>query len=118
QRVFEPVARRVPDRDVVQPGDAVRLRPTAGGLPRVEAEVVVVAARGDEEDVPRRAPARHVTALGDDVEAEDVDVEPAHAVDVRRPQMDVADRHARVDRTWAAGARLHVALAHGSKTTS
>ena len=49
-------------------------------------------------------------ASGDDVEAEQVDVEAAHAVDVGRAQVDVADGDARVDRAWAAGDRGNVAL--------
>ena len=73
-------------------------------------EVVVIAAGGDEEDVARGAPAGHVARLGDDVEAEQVDVEAAHAVDVGRAQVDVADGDARVDRAWAAGDRGNVAL--------
>ena len=85
---------------MVQPGDAVGLRLAAGRLPGVEAEVVVVAARGHEQDVARRAPARYVSRLGDDVEAEDVDVEPAHAVDVGCPQVHVPDPHARIDRMF------------------
>ena len=95
---------------VVQAGDAVGLGSAARRLPRVEAEVMVIAAGGDEEDVARRAPAGHVARLGDDVEAEDVDVEAAHAVDVGRAQVDVADGDARVDRAWAAGDRGNVAL--------
>ena len=39
-------------------------------LPGVEAEVVVIAAGGDEEDVAGRPPARYVARLEDDVEAE------------------------------------------------
>ena len=70
-RVGEAGARRVVQRDVVQPGDAVGLRPAAGRLPGVEAEVVVVAAGADEQQVAGRAPAGHVAGLGDDVEAED-----------------------------------------------
>src|SRR5581483_2383994 len=97
---------------------SVRLRAAARGLPGVEAEVMVVAAGRDEQDVAGRPPARHVSPFGDDVEAEDVDVEPAHAIDVRRAQMDVPDRDAGVDRPLAARTRLDAALAHGSSTTS
>src|SRR4051794_10875097 len=98
QRVGQPRPRRVADRDVVQARDAVGLRPAARRLPSVEPEVVVIAAGGDEQDVARRAPAGHVARLHHDVEAHQVDVERADAVDVRRPQVDVADRHAGLDR--------------------
>src|SRR5205085_782582 len=124
-------ARREEERDVVQAGDAVGLRGAAGGLPRVEAEVVVVAAGRDEEDVSRRAPAGNVARLEDDVEAEEVDVERAHAIDVGGPQVHVADPHVRVDRPLRAEHRLvralraaHdpasttcTALSHGSRAT-
>ena len=76
---------------MVQPGDAVGLRGAARRLPGIEAKVMVIAARGQEQDVAGRAPAGHVTGLEDDVEAEHADVEVAHAVDVRRAQVDVAD---------------------------
>ncbi|HEX5622512.1 MAG TPA: hypothetical protein VFX51_29070 [Solirubrobacteraceae bacterium] len=48
QRVSERGLRRVVDRDVVQPCDAVGLRRPARGLPGVEAEVVVIAAGGNK----------------------------------------------------------------------
>ena len=43
-------------------------------------------------------------------EAEAVDVEAAHAVDVRGAKVDVADGDARIDRAWAGGDRGNVAL--------
>jgi hypothetical protein len=67
---------------VVQTGHTVGLRRAVLRLPRVEAEVVVVAAGRHEQDVAGRAPAGDVARLGDDVEAEHADVEVAHAVDV------------------------------------
>jgi hypothetical protein len=97
---------------VVQAGDAVGLGRAARGLPGVEPQVVVVAARGEEEDVAGRAPARHVAGLEDHVEAHDVDVEGADAVDVRGAQMDVADADAGIDRVRRALAGGDVALAH------
>ena len=90
-RVGEVGPRRIQDRDVVQPGDAVGLRIAARRLPRVEREVVVIAAGGDEQDVAGRAPAGHVAELGHHVEAEHADVEVAHAIDVGGAQVDVAD---------------------------
>ena len=80
-------ARRVAQRHVVHAGVAVGLRPAARRLPGVEAEVVVVAAGREEQDVAGRAPAGHVARLGDHVEAQDADVEVAHAVDVGRAQV-------------------------------
>ena len=59
-RVGQVGAGRVEERDVVQAGHAVGLRRAARRLPRVEAEVVVVAAGGDEQRVAGRAPARDV----------------------------------------------------------
>ena len=96
--------------DVMQAGHAVGLGSAARRLPRVEAQVMVIATGGDEEDVPRGAPAGHVAGFGDDVEAQEVDIEATHAVDVGRAQMDVADGDARIDRAWAAGDRGNVAL--------
>ena len=69
---------------MMQPGHAVVLGWPAGRLPGVEPEVMVIAAGGDEEDVAGRPPARYVAGLEHDVEAEQVDVEAAHAVDVGR----------------------------------
>src|SRR5262249_49648353 len=50
-------------------------------------------------------------------EAEHVDVEPACAVDVRCPQMDVPDRDAGVDRPGTTCPRLHAALRHCEETS-
>ena len=51
----------------------------------------------------------------DDVEAEHVDVERPHAVDVRGPQMNVSDPDQRVDRPVSGDDRIDRALraAHG-----
>src|SRR5689334_1597265 len=94
----------------METGDAVRLRRPLGRLPRVEAEMVVISAGGDEEDVAGRPPPRHIAGLEDDVEAEDADVEVADAVDVRRPQVDVADPDVRVDRALGVDGRLDGSL--------
>src|SRR3954454_14566818 len=51
QRVGQGGAARGADGDVMQAGHAGGLRASPGGLPGVEAEVVVIAARGEEEDV-------------------------------------------------------------------
>jgi hypothetical protein len=99
----------------MQPGDSVRLWPAAGRFPGVEAEVVVVAAGGNEQDVTCRAPSRHVSRLGNDVEAEHADIEVAHPVDIGGPQMHVADAHARIDRVRGCLDWRDVALGHEPK---
>src|SRR4051812_29394854 len=71
---------------------------------------MVVAAGGDEEYVAGRAPTGHVARLVDHVEAEDADVEVAHAVDVGRAQMHVADPHVGIDRTLGRDGRLDGSL--------
>jgi probable F420-dependent oxidoreductase len=114
-RVSETCARGVVERDVVQSGDPIRLRPAAGRLPGVEPEVVVVAAGRDEQDVSRRPPPGHIARLRDDVEAEHADVEVAHAVDVGGPQMHVADPHAGIDRVRRLLDWRDVALRHQPK---
>jgi hypothetical protein len=58
---------------------------------------MVIAARGDEQQVARRAPAGDAARLGDDLEPEQVDVEAAHAIDVRGAQVDVPDVGTRID---------------------
>src|SRR5438552_3732488 len=81
---------------------------------------MVVAAGRDEQDVARRPPPRHVARLEDDVEAEDADVDLAHPVDVRRPQVDVSDPYVRVDRVLRPPHRLDRPLrpAHGASNTT
>src|SRR5205823_9923805 len=89
---------------------SVGLRRSAGRLPRVEPEVMVVAARGHEQDVPGRPPPRHVARLVHDVEAEDADIELAYPVDVGGAQVHVADPQVRVDRVLRALIRLDWSL--------
>ena len=72
----------------------------------------MIAAGRDEEDVARGAPAGHVARLGDDVEAEDADIEIAHAVDVGGAQMNVPDPHAGIDRVLRGLNRCDVPLRH------
>src|SRR4051794_14172166 len=95
---------------MVQAGDSVGRRAAARRLPGVEAEVMVIAAGGHEEDVAGRPPAGDAARLLDDVEAQDADVEVADAVDVGGAQVDVADARARIDRALRALARLDRAL--------
>ena len=117
----QPGPGRVAQCHVMQAGHAVGLGRPAGRLPGVEAEVVVVAAGGQEEDVAGAAPAGDVAPLRHDVEAEHADIEVAHAVDVGRAQVDVADRHAGVDGVRGGGDGGDVALqgggGHGSPST-
>ena len=80
----QPRLRGEVQRDVVQASDAVGLRVAAPRLPGVEAEVVVVAARREEQHVADRAPAGDVAGLEDDVEAHDPHIEFANAADVGR----------------------------------
>ena len=105
--------RRVRERHVVQSRDAVRLWTATGRLPRVEAEVVVIAAGRDEQKVACRSPAGHIPGLRYDVKAEHVDVEPADTVDVGGAQMDVTDPHTRIDRIRTARDRCDVPLLIG-----
>ena len=95
---------------MVQSGDAVGLFGAVCRLPGVEAEVVVITAGGDEQHVAGRAPARDIARLVDDVEAEDVDIERPHAVDVRGPQMDVSDPDQWIDRPVGGDDRIDRAL--------
>jgi hypothetical protein len=96
--VSEPDSGGVGDGDVMQAGVAVGHRLAVLRLPRVEREMVVVAARGQEQDVTGGAPTGNVTALGDDIEAEHIDVELTDAIDVGRSQVCVTEAYARVDR--------------------
>jgi hypothetical protein len=61
-------------------------------------EMVVVAAGGQEQDVAGGAPSGHVSGLEHHVEAEDVDVERAHPVDVGGAEMDMPDPQLRIVR--------------------
>lgn len=114
-RVSKPGTGGVVERNVVQPRDSVRLRTSIGRFPGVEPEVMVVATRGHEQYVSRRAPPRHVPRLGDNVEAEHADIEVTHPVDVGDPQVHVADADARIDRIRRRLDWRDVALDHGLK---
>src|SRR5713226_272113 len=81
-------SRRVEDRDVIQAGRAGGRGRAAFRLPRVEAEVVVIAACRQEQSVWHAK---------DHVKSKDVDIEVVHAVDVRRLEVDVADSGTRSD---------------------
>ncbi len=98
--------------------DPVGLGLTARRLPRVEAEVMVVTAGRDEQNVARCPPARHPPRFRDDVEAEDVNVEGAHAIDVGGSQMDVADPHTRIHGVRAPGDWCDVALLFAQARTT
>src|SRR4029077_10588482 len=77
---------RVQDCDVIQAGCARGRGRAAFRLPRVEAEVVVVAPRGQEQCISHAK---------DHVKAQDLDIEVMNAVDVRRLEVDVADSRPR-----------------------
>ncbi len=91
-------------------GHAVGLRWAAAGLPGVETDVVVIAPGRDEEKIAGGAPPRYVARLSDDVEAEDVHVEPSNPIDVGRAQVNMANSDARVDWIPSTGDRLDVSL--------
>jgi hypothetical protein len=90
----------------MEPGNTVGLRRARLRFPRVEAEVVVIAAGGHEQDVAGRPPPGDVPGLEDDIEAEDVDVERTHPVDVRRAQVHVPDANLRVGRSLGRNHRF------------
>ena len=79
----------VANGDVVEPGRAGRGRRAALRLPGIETERVVIAAGGDEECI--------LAQPGDDVEAEDIDVELPDPLDVSGLEVDVADVYAGVN---------------------
>jgi hypothetical protein len=94
------VAVGIHERDVVEarvPGGGRR---GARALERVERDVVVVVARGEEGGVDAGRP-----AIGDDAEAERVAVEGDRAVEVGHLEVDVADVDPRVDRRRGAVGR-------------
>ena len=91
ERVRERGAVGIADREVEEARVPGRRRRAAAALPRVQADVVVIAARGDE----RRVLAHPLLQL----EAEHADVEVERALDVGHLQVDVADLVARIDRT-------------------
>jgi copper chaperone CopZ len=73
---------------------------------------MVVAPSRDEQQVAGGPSPRHIARFGDDLEAEDVDVEGADAVEVGGPQMDVADAHTGIDR-FGHRSRLDVSTPPG-----
>src|SRR4029077_19842635 len=83
-----------PDLDVAEADGAGRRRRRADAGPGVEADVVVIAAGGDE-------PCARAEALGQ-LEAEHVDVEPFGFRQLRNLQVDVADHRPR----WETGTCL------------
>src|SRR3954469_15527065 len=104
----------------MQAGHAVGRWPAVARQPGVEAEVMVVAARGHEQHVAFRAPAGNVAGLHDHVEAHDPDVEVAHAIDVGCAQVHVADAYLLVDRhvRFAGGLDRTLRAAHDATSIS
>ena len=82
----------VEERDVVEAGVAGGRRRRAGALPRVEADVVVVVAGGQEGGVEADR-----ARVGGHAEAERVAVEGERAIEVGDPEVDVADADGGVD---------------------
>jgi len=80
----------VEDGEVVEAGGAARRRRTAGALPGVQPDMVVVAAGGQEGGL--------VAVVLHQFEAQHVAVEAHRAVKIRHLEVHVADAHARVDR--------------------
>src|SRR5262245_38269095 len=95
---------------MMEAGHAIRLWPATGRLPGVEAQVVMVAARREEQDVADCPPPRHAARFHDNVESKDVDVERAHAIDVGRAQVNMPDRDAWIDRVWRGCGGYNCAL--------
>ena len=82
----------VEERDVVEAGVAGRRRRGAGALPRVDPDVVVVVAGGEEGGVEA-----DLAPVGGHAEAERVAVEGERAVEVGDPEVHVADADGGVD---------------------
>ena len=82
----------VDEGDVVEAGVAGRRRTGAGALPRVDPDVVVVVAGGEEGGVEAA-----LAAVGRHAEPEGVAIERQRAVEVGDPEVDVADADGRVD---------------------
>src|SRR6185295_779563 len=76
------------DREMAKADVAVRGRRDAWPSPGVEADVVVVAARGDEHGARE---------MSHDVESDDVDVEAGGRLEVAHVEVDMAYRRLRVD---------------------
>ena len=79
----------VPDREVVEPGCALRWRGGTATLPRVEADVVMVAAGAQKR--------RRVAHPLRDLESQHAVVEREGPLEVGNLQVHVADVHARID---------------------
>jgi hypothetical protein len=106
QRIGKRHAGRVADRDVEEAGCAWRRRRAPFRLPGVEADVVVVAACGDE--------GRLLAVALHQAEAEHIAVEGECTVDVRHLEMNVADVDPRVDRARPLGRALLEGFAHAN----
>src|SRR4051794_36155988 len=99
ERIRQSAPARVADRGVIEPGRAGRRRAPAKALERVQPDVVVVAARGQEGQL--------ITDAAGDAEAEHVAVEGERAVEVRHLQVHMADLGAGIDRRVHAATLPH-----------
>ena len=99
QRIRQRGAGRIKNRDVKQSRAAGRRRQAAFALPRVQADMMVVAARREECRL------RSVT-LGD-LEAQHIAIEAERAIEVGDFEMHVADGYARIDGVCAHAGSIH-----------
>src|SRR6266540_7112652 len=93
-------AARIANCEMVEPGRSRRRRGTTLRLPRVQPDVMVVAARGDEGGLV--ADARLL------LEAQHLDIERERAVDVGHLQMNMADVDAGIDAHEASSAKSRI----------
>src|SRR5690348_339338 len=90
ERIGEGLSVGIPDGGVVEARRVPGRGPAALRLPRVQSDVVVVAAGGDERGL--------LAVAGEDVEPQDADVEAERALEVGHLQVHVPDVHAGIDR--------------------
>ena len=95
QRISQSSARRIKNGEMKETGRAGRRRRAAETLPRVQADVVVVAAGGNERRL--RSHALH------QFKPKNAAVKRERAFQVRYLEMDMADRYPRVDGTDSLG---------------
>src|SRR5262249_22791137 len=89
---------RIIDREVIEAGRAGRGGLAAGAFPRVEAEMMMVAASGEKGGA--------VPHLGDQVEAEQIAIKADRPVEIGDLEMNVADARAGWNRWLVHGMRL------------
>src|SRR5262249_20767901 len=110
QGIRKPGAGWVADGDMMQSGYAIGLWRAASRFPGVEAQVVMVAACGEEEDVATRPPPWNAARFHDDIEAKNIDIEGADAIYVSSAQVNMANGDTRIDRARGGRAGHNRAL--------